>query len=149
MTAPFSPNLPTPPSPARPPSVERSGNNLAIGILTGLMMLGVLILLGLALAGLIWTPWQTFSPETSPAGVLAEHGFNLIVGVLVAIPVAVVTLLCGHAALLLVRRNARTRPDSKNPGRAIVTMVLVAGLVVAYLALAMQIYFAVTVKLTD
>jgi hypothetical protein len=143
------PNPPSLPTPARPPSAERRGDTLAIGILTGLVVLGVLIQLGLALTGVIWTPWQTFPAQTSAAGVLAEHGFNVIVGVVVAVPVAVGILFCGHVALLLVRRRARTHPDSTGPGRVIVTMVLLVGLVVGYLALALQIYFFFTVKLTD
>jgi hypothetical protein len=155
MTVPFPPDPPNPPNPsnpptpARPPSAERPGDTLAIGILTGLMVLGVLILLGLALTGLIWTPWQTFPADTTPAGVLAEHGFNLIVGVVVAIPAAVGVLLCGHVALRLVRRKTRARPDGKRSGMAVVTMVLVGGVVVGYLALAMQIFFFFTVKTTD
>ena len=73
----------------------------------------------------------------------------MIVGVVVAIPVAVGILLCGHVALLLVRRRARSRPDSKGPRTVFATLLLVGGLVVGYLALATQIFFFFTVKLTD
>jgi hypothetical protein len=149
MSAPLPPHRPHPSTPVRPPSAERPGDTPAIGILTGLVGLGGLILLGLALTGLIWTPWQRFPAQTSAAGVVAEHGFNLIMGVVVAMPVAVGILVCGHVGLLLVRRRARARPESKGPRTVFVTLLLVSGLVVGYVALALQIVFALTVKLTD
>jgi hypothetical protein len=86
MTAPFPPG---PPNSAWPRAATRPDDTRAIRILTVLVVLGVLILLGLVLTGVIWTPWQTFPAQTSAAGVLAEHGFTLLVGLVFAAPVAV------------------------------------------------------------
>lgn len=149
MTASVPPGLPNPAGQRSAQRPHRPADTWAIGILAGLVVLGVLILLGLAVSGLIWTPWQTFPAQTSAAGVLAEHGFNLLVGLVVAAPVAVLMLACGHVALLLVRRGVRARPDSRGPRTIFVTLLLVGGLVVGYVLLALQLYFALTVKLTD
>jgi hypothetical protein len=143
MSVPLPAHRPQPPSPAQPPCAERPGDTLAIGILTGRVVLGGLILLGLALTGLIWTPWQAFPAQTSAAGVRFQ--FDRGRGHRHARSGGDPPLrTCGPAAHL-----SRPCPGSKGPRTVFVTLLLVGRLVVGYVALALQIVLALTVTLTD
>jgi hypothetical protein len=123
---------------------RRKGNITAVGILTGLILLGLAIILGLALTRWIRTPWQVFPPNTSPAGEHLTYGVELVVSAFLGIPIAVLVIIMGHVALYVLRRIPRYRPDYAEPSRILTTLVLVVALATAYLALAMQVYYLVT-----
>ncbi len=122
---------------------RRKGNITAVGILTGLMLLGLAIILGLTLTRWIRAPWQVFPPNTSLAGEHLTYGVEFVVSAFLGIPIAALVIIMGHVALYVLRRIPRYRPDYTEPGRILTTLVLVVALATAYLALAMQIYYLV------
>lgn len=126
------------------PTAARERGIVAVSILTGFVLLGLAVILFLALTGWIRTPWQAFPAGTSLAGVHLAYGVELGVSILLGIPVAVLVILTGHVAMVVLRRIPPYRPDRTEPGRVAMTLLLAVCLATAYLALAMQVYYWVT-----
>jgi hypothetical protein len=130
------------------PSSQRKGSIITLSILTAIMLLGLAVIVFLASTGFIRTPWQRFPPGTSLAGQHLTYGVDVVVSAFVGMPAAVVVIVIGHVALILLRRIPRSRPESREPGRVMLILLLSVCLATAYLALAMQVLYLVTYKAT-
>ena len=122
------------------PAAEYQGSVIAVGILSAIVFLSVSLVIVLAVVGAIRTPWQTFPAGTSEDIIGLAHLGRAIFSMFLGIPASVVAIVVGHVTLVILRRIPH-RLGRKAPGRVVLTVLLTAALVTAYLAVAMQIYY--------
>jgi hypothetical protein len=124
-------------------AAQYRGSVIAIRILSAVVFLSASFLILMTLIGAIRTPWYTFPAGTSPDTIDVTQGAMVIFSLLLGIPASVVAIVAGHVTLIILRQIPY-RPEENAPGRVVLTVLLVAALVTAYLAVAMQIYYWVT-----
>jgi hypothetical protein len=122
------------------PAAEYQGSVIAVGILSAIVFLSISLVIVLAVVGLIRTPWQTIPAGTSEDVIGLAHLGRLLVSWFLGLPASVVAIVVGHVTLVILRRIPH-RLGRKAPGRVVLTVLLTAALVTAYLAVAMQIYY--------
>jgi hypothetical protein len=134
----------TPPQPA----ASYQGSVIAVGILSTIVFLCMLVVIVLAVIGAIRTPWYTFPAGTSPDVTgLANLGM-MLASMFLGVPASVIAIVLGHVTLVILRRIPHRSPR-KAPGRVVLTVLLTAALVTGYLAVAMQIYYGVVFFTTN
>jgi hypothetical protein len=121
---------------------------IAVRILSAIVFLCVSFVIVLALVGAIRTPWHTFPPRTSQDVIgLANLGM-LLASMFLGIPASVLAIVMGHVALI-IRRRIPQRSANKARGWVVLTVLLVVAVVIAYLAVAMQVYYWVIFNQTN
>lgn len=122
------------------PEAQSRGPVVAVGILSVTMLLSVSCVIVLAVAGLIRTPWHTFPAGTSQDVIGFANLGMMLFSMFVGVPAAVVAIVVGHVTVVMLRRIPHRSPGT-SPRRVALSMLLAAGLVTAYLAVAMQLYY--------
>lgn len=122
------------------PEVQSRGPVIAVGILSVIMLLSVSCVIVLAVAGLIRTPWHTFPAGTSQDVIGFANLGMMLFSMFLGVPAAVVAIVVGHVTLVILRRIPHRSPRT-SPRRVALSVLLAAGLVTAYLAVAMQLYY--------
>lgn len=141
LTSAAGSGIPQPSSRLRPqPEAQYRGSVIAVRILSVIMLLIVSFLIASAVAGLIRTPWYTFPAGTSPDTIGLSHGVSTLFSMLLGVPASVVVIVVGHVALVILRRIPHRSPRT-SPRRVALNVLLVAGRVTAYLAVADQLYY--------
>jgi hypothetical protein len=122
------------------PEAQSRGPVLAVRILSVIMLLSVSCVIVLAGVGLIRTPWHTYPAGTSEDVIGTGHLVMMVFSMFCGVPAAVVAIVVGHVTLVM-RRRIPQRAAGTSPRRVALRVLLVAGLVTAYLAVAMQLYY--------
>ena len=126
------------------PAARYRGSVIAVGILSTILFLSVSFAASLALFGFIRTLWNTFPAGTSPDAIGTANIALVFFSIFLGLPASVIAIVVGHVTLLILRRIPH-RPEGKAPGRVVLTVLLVASVVTAYLAVAMQIFYVVLI----
>jgi hypothetical protein len=121
------------------PAAQYRGSVIAVRILSPIMFLSVSFVLAAVLFSLIRAPWYTYPAGTSQDVIGTANIARVFFSIFLGLPASVIAIVTGHATLL-IRRRIPHRPERKEPGRMVLTVLLVASLVTAYLAVALQIF---------
>ena len=127
------------------PAARYQGSVIAVGILSTIVFLSVSFVAVLALFGAIRTLWNTFPAGTSQDIIGTANIALVFFSMFLGVPASVIAIVVGHVTLLILRRIPH-RPEGKAPGRVVLTVLLVASVVTAYLAVAMQIFYGVHIQ---